>query len=192
MSPFKSFLAALSVAALCAPAFAATAPDVAGPQAWHKPTTEQMAAWHAQMCKDRYARRAGRMAYLEAALSITDAQRGAFDQWRNLELSAAKAHSDACLAHKAPMMDGHQPSIVERQAMMEKRLQDRLAGLQAERPALEALYASLTPEQKKLFDHMGGRFGHRHDGHFGDEFGGEHGRDGSGMRPESGSEQAPG
>jgi LTXXQ motif family protein len=119
------------------------------------------------MCNDRYAHQAGRLAYLEASLGITDAQRSAFDQWRDSVLSTAKSHSEACLAHMpAP---GHFPDAVERNADEQKMLEARLAALRDERPALEALYQSLTAEQKKLFDREGDHFGHHH-GH-GERFG---------------------
>src|SRR5208282_2111658 len=144
MSPLKSLVAAISLAALCAPAaFAETPSDGSAQHAWHMPTPEEMAAWHARMCNDRYAHQAGRLAYLEASLGITDAQRGAFNQWRDTVLSAAKSHSQACLAHTA--MPGHFPDALERSAHEQKRLEARLASLRSERPALEALYQSLTP-----------------------------------------------
>ena len=174
----KLLFGAAAMAALISPvAFADPAPEDGGAQqqhSWHMASPEQMAQWHAQMCKDRYAREAGRLAYLQAALSITDAQRGAFDQWRNAELGSAKAHSDACLAH-APMEraeHGHGDAL-EHNAREVKMLEARLAELKSERPALEALYSSLTPEQKKVFDRaaehghhhgMGERFGERHEG----------------------------
>jgi hypothetical protein len=175
----KLLFGAATVAALVSPvAFADPAPDGGGAQQqhrWHTESPEQMAQWHTQMCKDRYAREAGKLAYLQAALSITDAQRGAFDQWRDAKLSAAKEHSDACLAH-APMRDaehGHGDAL-EHNAREVKMLEGRLAELKSERPALEALYSSLSPEQKKVFDraaehghhhHMGGeRFGEGREG----------------------------
>lgn len=171
MSPIKMLVAAASVAALCSPAFAE--PDAQAAHGWHMPTKEDMAAWHSQMCKDRYAHVAGRLAYLEASLSITDAQRSAFDQWRSAVLSQAKSHSEACLAHTA--MPHGPGNALERNAEMQKHLQDRLASLQSERPALEALYQVLTPDQKKLFDREGGDFGgHRHMGehfHMGEHMG---------------------
>jgi hypothetical protein len=173
MSPLKMFLAAASIAAFSAPVWAETGPDGAGAHAWHKPSPEEMAAWHTQMCKERYAHAAGRMAYLQASLGITDAQRGAFEQWRDTVLSAAKSHSDSCLAHQP--IQGQMHDALERNARMEKMLETKLAELKSERPALEALYSSLTPDQKKLFDHegdhhhghhhMGERFGMDHDGH---------------------------
>lgn len=171
MPPFKYLLAAASIAALCTPALAQT-PPAQGPDqqhhGWHMPSAEQMTAWHAQMCKDRYAHEAGKLAYLQASLGITEAQRGAFDRWRDEKLAAAKSHSEECAAH-IPMegrmdgkMEGHEHNALERNARMEKHLEAKLAEMRSERPALEAFYNSLSPEQKKLFDREAG---HRHHGH---------------------------
>jgi periplasmic protein CpxP/Spy len=182
MSSLKILLAAASIAAFVAPAaFAQSAPPSDGaPQqhGWHMPTPEQRAAWHTQMCKSRYARAAGKLAYLQADLSITDAQRGAFDEWKNVVLSSAKAHSDACLAHAADGKQRMHHDALERNARMQKMLEGKLAELKAERPALESLYASLTPDQKKLFDRAQA-FGHgRHGHHMGHMDGQRFGHDG--------------
>lgn len=174
MSSLKLLLAAASVVAFSAPvAFAQSAPASDGAQqhAWHKPSPEEMAAWHAERCKSHYARVAGKLAFLQADLSITDAQRGAFEQWKGVVLSSAKAHSDTCLAHTAEGKEMHHHDALERNARMEKMLEGKLAELRAERPALESLYASLTPEQKKSFDRAEA-FGHHH-GHHGGHEGGE-------------------
>ena len=184
MSPLKMFLAAASVAAFTTSgALAQSAPDAGQqPHAWHKPDPEQMAAWHAQMCKGHYAREAGKLAYLQADLSITDAQRGAFDRWRDAVLSTAKAHSEKCLARTPG--EHHMHDALERNAQMQKRLESKLADLKSERPALETLYASLTPDQKKLFDRAGGHHhGHHMGGHMGERFGEGH---------EGGQQRAPG
>ncbi len=178
MSSLKLILAAASLVAFTAPvAFAQSAPpsDGAQPQqhAWHKPNPEEMAAWHAERCKSHYARVAGKLAFLQADLSITDAQRSAFDQWKGVVLSSAKAHSDACLAHTAEGKEMHRHDALERNARMEKMLEGKLAELKAERPALESLYASLTPDQKKAFDraeafgHHGHGMGHEDGERFG-------------------------
>jgi hypothetical protein len=60
-------------------------------------------------------------------------------------------------------------SYVDRQNMREQFLKLRLEALQATKPALQALYASLTPEQKEIMDQPRGHRmrgmrsrGHRH------------------------------
>ena len=127
------------------------------------------AAWHKQMCTDRYAQNAGRVAYIEAKLSLTDSQRPLFDGWKQTVLGSAKSRENECLAHQPDMDDQHGHSVLERQARMQQMLQHRLADLSAEQPSLKALYDSLSPEQKQVFDH-GDEMGPR--GH------GPHGRGG--------------
>ncbi len=136
-----------------------------GPHHWQMPSKEEMAAWHKQRCDDHYAHAAGRLAYEEAKLDVTGAQRPLFDSWRDSVLHNAQARKDSCLAHQGG--PGEHVSVVERTARMEKRLEERLAALRSEQPALDALYQSLTPEQKVLLDE------HRH--HFGDRHGDHHG-----------------
>ena len=48
----------------------------------------------------------------------------------------------------------HPPTLLDREAHMRARLKDRLALLDAQEPALEALYNSLSPDQKHDLDHM--------------------------------------
>ncbi|HUO92674.1 MAG TPA: Spy/CpxP family protein refolding chaperone [Rhizomicrobium sp.] len=169
MTSLKILLAAASIATFAAPvAFAQSAPSSDGAQqqehAWHKPNPEEMAAWHAERCKSHYARVAGKLAYLQADLQITDAQRSAFEQWKDVVLSSAKSRSDACLAQTPEGQQMHHHDALERNARMEKMLEAKLAQLKAERPALENLYASLTPDQKKEFD-QAEALGHGHHGH---------------------------
>jgi len=145
----------------------ALAQDVASagshqPNWWHKLSKEDMAAWHKRSCVDHYARAAGRLAYREAKLDVTAAQRSAFDRWRAAVLHNAQARKDECLAHQGE--HDKNTSVVERSAMTQKRLESRLAALRSEQPALEALYQSLTPEQKTQLDQRGhhcfGKRGH--------------------------------
>jgi len=120
---------------------------------------------HKQMCIDHFARGVGRVAYIEAKLSLTDSQHPLFDGWKQTVLGSAKSREGECLAHQ-PHMDGpHDHSILERQARMQDMLQHRLADLTAEQPSLKALYDSLSPEQKQVFDYgdrmgPGGPHGH--------------------------------
>lgn len=119
------------------------------------------AAWHKQMCTDHFARDVGRVAYIEAMLSLTDAQRPLFDSWKQAVLGSAKSREGACLSHRADMGKPHEHNILERQAHMQQMLQHRLADLTAEQPSLKALYDSLTPEQKQVFDRGGPMGMHR-------------------------------
>jgi hypothetical protein len=55
----------------------------------------------------------------------------------------------------------HGVTMPEREAHMREMLKDRLAALDAQAPALDALYQSLSPEQKTELDHMGPPHGMR-------------------------------
>jgi len=118
---------------------------------------EQLAQRRDQLCKDMTARVAGRLAYLETRLELTQAQRGAFNKWRDVRLAAASQRAQTCATTPARQGRGagnaqaQRPSPVERMARQEQMLRQRLATITAERPALEALYNSLTPEQRQKF-----------------------------------------
>lgn len=121
-------------------------------------------AWHNQRCVDRYARAAAEVAFLEAKLNLTATQRAAWNAWQQARLNDAAKMRDTCVAD-VPAHPGTPPTVLEREAQAEKMMSARLAGLQARRPALEALYAVLTPEQQTTFDHLA--MSHRHHGHHG-------------------------
>lgn len=129
-----------------------------GPYDEGPPTQAQMN----QMCRSIYASQAGQLADLESALSLTDAQRGPFEQWRSVVLGAAKAQSAACLAHEPGR--GHAPDALERNSEDQQALESRLQDLRAERPALEALYRSLSPQQRETFNSGGDEEGPGEDG----------------------------
>lgn len=122
------------------------------PAGLHQPMKDPI-AWHKDMCSNRYAGLAGRLAFLEAKLNLTDAQRPAWNAWRQARLDDAAKMRDVCVAD-TPTQPGTPPTILEREARLEKMLSARLAGLQARRPAMEALYAALDPQQKATFDHL--------------------------------------
>ncbi|HEU0096199.1 MAG TPA: Spy/CpxP family protein refolding chaperone [Rhizomicrobium sp.] len=109
----------------------------------------QMRTEHrAQLCKTMYAHKVGEMAFLETKLSLTSAQTPLFARWKEAALDIAKRHESECAA---PMHRAERASIVDRMAMEEKLLKLRLADIDAERPALAALYGALTPAQKEEF-----------------------------------------
>jgi hypothetical protein len=141
---------------------------------------ERFRARMAQMCKDIYARKVGEMAFLETKLALSPAQTGAFARWKQVNLDSAQRHASECSTRTAQMADkiadrmkaradhkaGERPSPVDRLAREEEMLKTRLADLEAERPALAALYNALTPEQRREFHGgmerpgMGGPMGH--------------------------------
>jgi hypothetical protein len=124
------------------------------------------AAFHANMCSDRYAREAAKLAYVDAKLDLTSSQRPLFEAWKTSVLGSAKAGESACLAHRPDM--AHPPTALERAAMMRKMLEGRLAAMDAAQPSLEVFYNSLSVAQKADLDRMGqDRFGGHHGGHRG-------------------------
>ncbi len=108
------------------------------------PDKAEMQRHFALMCQDRLARTTGELAFLEAKLALTDQQKPLFERWKKIKLAAAK--SVDC----APPPDG-EPSIVDSLKREEKMLRQRLDELKAEQPALEALAASLSNDQKHAF-----------------------------------------
>lgn len=113
----------------------------------------------AQMCEGRDARTAGLLAYAETRLGITEAQRPAWDAFRRA-VEASDAPMDQACAELANA--GRAQSLPERMARMERFGEARLAQLKALRPAVETLYAQLTPEQRQTADGLMSRGWHRH------------------------------
>lgn len=99
--------------------------------------------------------RADRIAEL---IKLTDAQRPKFEEFKAASVKAAQAMRDAC---QADIPD----TIIARTEAMEKRLDAMLQAVRTVRPTLEALYATLSDEQKARLDagsHRG-RFWHWRD-----------------------------
>jgi hypothetical protein len=122
----------------------------------HSPA--DMAEMHKKVCADQFAKGAARRAYLETRLELTAAQKPLFDKWAQALASNAQNRRANCLTMMPK--EGAPPTILERQARMEKRLAEREKALKATLPSLEALYQALTPDQRKVLDHMHGRRGH--------------------------------
>jgi hypothetical protein len=130
----------------------------------------------ASMCTDHTAREIGHLAYLEAKLKPTSAQTDAWNTYKAAMTDQAKASEKTCLDRTANFKQGSKdhkrPTIIERNTMMEKRLEARLASIKATEPALEALYSKLDDSQKQVLDHQSSRHGkfanwrghHRHGG----------------------------
>lgn len=141
------------VAALTTPADAppASHPAPQPPEMLRGAPPPPMRAEHrAQLCKDLYARKVGRMAFLETKLSLTSAQAPLFALWKDASLDIAKRHEGECMARERPQR-AERANIVDRMTMEEKLLKQRLADIDSERPALTALYGALTPAQKEEF-----------------------------------------
>jgi len=130
------------------------------------PNPAEMTARRGEVCQEASARAAGRFAALEVRLNLTAAQTGAFNRWRDVRLAAAKRGATECTTRPqgAPGRgprggNATPPSPVEQLTRQETRLQRRLADIQAERPALDALYTSLNTAQRQTLAREHGRFG---------------------------------
>ena len=105
-----------------------------------------------QICNDLYARKAGELAFLEAKLSLKANQAPLFARWKQASLDVAKQHETDCTTHR-PEARGRRLTVVDRLSLEEDLLKRRLADIQAERPALAALYGTLSPAQKEELSH---------------------------------------
>ncbi len=123
-------------------------------------TKHNPSKWMKGMCVEHYARSASKLAYLEARLQLTSDQQPLWDKYQQAAEGGAAKERDDCLA--GIPASGTKPTFLDRESTMEKMMASKLAGMQASRPALEALYNSLSPEQRVAFD----RPMHRHHGNF--------------------------
>jgi LTXXQ motif family protein len=85
----------------------------------------------------------------------TDAQRPKFEEFKAASIKSTEAMRDACQADVPE-------TIIGRTEAMEKRMDTMLQAIRTVRPALEALYATLSDEQKARLDANShrGRFWH--------------------------------
>ena len=105
-----------------------------------------------QFCQDMYAHKAGEMAFLEAKLQLNANQQPLFARWKNVSLDIAKRHEGDCSGRvQKARASGQRPDMMQRLDREEDMLKTRLADIQAERPALDALYGALNATQKQEF-----------------------------------------
>src|SRR5262249_9133100 len=98
-----------------------------------------------------YAHEAGDLTYLQTRLQLTASQQSAFQRWQQAKLSIAKREADNCAQRLAPeraRAQGQMPSPGDMMGRQEDRLKQRLADIETERPALDALYNALSPQQR--------------------------------------------
>ncbi len=119
---------------------------------------------HATMCAEAPARLAGRIAYAEVKLGITDAQKGAWQTFATEARAAAQPMLKLCDTPPANTRGDAAAELAQR----ERYLTASLETTKAMRAAIEKLTPVLTADQRtKLADvvRMGGRGGmHRHGG----------------------------
>ena len=117
------------------------------------------------MCQESVARRIGMRAYLKAKLDLKPEQMAAWGTYEKAADEVSAKSKARCVA--LPEKVETPPSFTERMNRREEMMKTRLESLQATKPALQALYATLTPEQKVVFDRpmMGGHHGGPRHGH---------------------------
>jgi len=161
-----SFVAVLSTSPI---AFAQTASSIPPAQA-PRQTESQGNEQHQRFCTERYARTAGRLAYLEARLELTAEQRPLWEKWHDAAISGADQQRALC--RQSPFGSDTRPTIVQRYAHFGQMTAARAQSLQTAQPALEALYQALSPEQRGVLDRPAREHGHEHH-HDGDRRHGE-------------------
>ena len=102
-----------------------------------------------ERCVDRLARRAARRAYVEVKLDLTAEQRPLWDNVQNAAKTEEQKERQLCDTIKPD----ESSTLLDRMDRMQQFLSARLDGLQAAKPAVQALYRALTPEQQAVLDH---------------------------------------
>jgi hypothetical protein len=102
-----------------------------------------------ERCEERLAWRAAMRAYTESKLDLTTEQRPLWDKVQSVARSEQQKERQLCAALKP----GGETTVLDRLDRMQQFLSTRLEGLQAAKPAVQALYQALTPEQRAIFDH---------------------------------------
>ena len=101
-----------------------------------------------EWCLDRLAHRAARYAYIGVKLNLTAEQQPLWDKVQSAAQTEEQQERQLCAALKP----GAEPTVLERMDRMQQLLQARLNGLQAGKPAVQALYQALTPEQQAILN----------------------------------------
>jgi hypothetical protein len=102
-----------------------------------------------QRCVDRLARRAAHRAYLETELNLTAQQQPLWDKVQSIAQSEQQKERQLC----SQLKPEKESTMLDRLDRAQQFLSARLEALQAAKPAVQALYQSLTTEQKAIFDH---------------------------------------
>jgi LTXXQ motif family protein len=102
-----------------------------------------------ERCTERLAWRAAMRAYAEAKLDLTAEQRPLWDRVQSAAQAEEQRERQLCASRKA----GAETTLPERMDRMQQFLSLRLEALQSARPAVQALYQALTPDQRTILDH---------------------------------------
>ena len=103
-----------------------------------------------QICRERFARLSGHLAYLGAELDLNAQQQPLWDAYQRAMLDAAGKGRQVCVENM--MSPGSNLTVLERRDRFQKMLEARLEFLRSTRQPLEAIYQSLSPEQRRLVD----------------------------------------
>ena len=107
-----------------------------------------------ERCIDRLARRAARLAYVETKLNLTAQQQPLWDEVQSAAQTEEQKERQLC----AGLKPGAELTMLDRMDRMQQFLSTRLEALQAARPAFQAFYQALTPEQQAILNRpFGGR-----------------------------------
>ena len=136
--------------------------DNGGPPPWmHGDHGRDMEGWRGTMmrpmmtrrdpqerCEDRLAWRVAMRAYVGAKLNLTPEQQPLWDKVQSIAQTGEQKERQVC-SNPRPR---EQETMLERLDRMQAFLSARLEALQAAKPAVQALYQTLTPEQRAIFD----------------------------------------
>jgi LTXXQ motif family protein len=102
-----------------------------------------------ERCEERLAWRAAMRAYTEAKLDLTPEQRPLWDRVASIAQTEQQKERQLCSSLKPR----DETTVIDRLDRIQQFLATRLEALQAAKPAVQALYQALTPEQRAIFDH---------------------------------------
>ena len=102
-----------------------------------------------ERCTERLAWRAAMRAYAEAKLNLTAEQRPLWDKVQTAAQAEEQKERQLCAGSKP----GAEATLLDRMDRMQQFLSTRLDALQSAKPAVQALYQALTPEQRTILDH---------------------------------------
>lgn len=88
-------------------------------------------------------------AYTEAKLDLTPEQRPLWDRVASIAQTEQQKERQLCSSLKPR----DETTVLDRLDRIQQFLSTRLEALQAAKPAVQALYQALTPEQRAIFDH---------------------------------------
>ena len=102
-----------------------------------------------ERCEERLAWRAAMRAYTESMLNLTPEQRPLWDRVQSIAQTEQQKERQLC----AGLKPRDEATTLDRLDRMQQFLSTRLEALQAAKPAVQALYQALSPEQRAMFDH---------------------------------------